>query len=112
MNPAKPNDYGITNAGYATDMTDAGDIRTQLQKAGITYRETSLNMGTLFADPACIITYTNPSHGRQVSVLIIPLRGPDSWCEEYYSMLGTDHEAALSRDWSNIVDEVRKLYQP
>lgn len=69
-------------------------------------------MGTLFAEPASIITYTSPKLNRPVSVLIIPLRGPDSWCEEYYAMAGTDHEAALSRDWSGIVDEVRKLYQP
>lgn len=114
MKAAKPNNYGITHAGYATSMTGNGDdLRTQLKSKAIEYRETSLPMGTLFAEPASIISYTNPVHNRQVSVLIIPVGGiPDDWCEEYYSMVGTDHESALSRNWAEIVDDVRKLYNP
>lgn len=112
MKPAKPNNYGITNVAYVTDMSDSDDLRTQLKKAEVGYQETALNMGTLFAEPACIISYVSPKVNRVVSVLILPLVGPDSWCEEYYSMVGIDHEAALSRNWPDIIKEVRDLYQP
>ncbi len=109
MQPAKPNNYGITDVGYATDMTNLGPLEHQLSKAGIPYVKSVLPMGTMFAESASIITYISPHSGNVVSTLLIPTVGPDSWCEEYYIMRGVDHEAALGRDWRPIIREVRDL---
>ncbi|HEC61412.1 hypothetical protein LCGC14_0761710 [marine sediment metagenome] len=117
--PAHPNNYGITHASYATSMTKTGDLRSCLDKEGIPYQETMLNirggigLGGMRVDPACIITYQRLSNRQFVSILIIPVGGvPDDWCEEYYYMLGVNHENALTLDWPSIVDKVRKLYKP
>ena len=110
---AHPNSYGITYATYATSMTGEGkDLRSILAEKNIPYRETSLPMGTMWADPACLITYKR-SNGQDASVLIFPVGGiPDDWCEEYYYMLGVDHDNALTRNWPQIIGDVRKLYNP
>jgi hypothetical protein len=112
MEAANKNDYGITHTGYATDMTEAGDLRSQLRKAGKAYQETPLNRGTWFAENARIITYQSDGQATPVSTLIIPMAGADSWCEEYYIMVGVNHEAALSRDWGTIIHRVRELAPP
>jgi len=109
MKTAKSNPYGCTHTAYVTDLSSQADMRTQLKQRGINYTETKLNMGTFFAEPARIVTWTEPNKDIIVTVLIVPLCGGDSWCEEYYYFRGLDHRDALNIPWADIVDDLRKL---
>lgn len=108
MDEARANPWGITRTGYATDMTDDGPLEYELERAGKNFEKTYLRMGSLFADDASIVTYTTTG-GTPVSILVIPFAGPDSWCEEYYIMVGVSHADALAVNWPAVVDDVRDL---
>src|SRR4030065_1722155 len=75
MKTAKSNPYGCTHTAYVTDLSSQADMRTQLKQRGINYTETKLNMGTFFAEPARIVTWTEPNKDIIVTVLIVPLCG-------------------------------------
>ena len=104
MNASKPNQYGCSHYAYVSDMSGQDDLRTQLKNAGIEIKETELSMGTLFAEPALFVSYTRKS-GESMTVLIIPMMGADSWCEEYYYFPGLDHPDALKVDWRAFVQD-------
>src|SRR4030067_2407431 len=79
MKTAKLNPYGYTHTAYVTGLSSQTDMRTQLKQRGINYTETKLNMGTFFAEPARIVTWTEPNKDIIVTVLIVPLCGGGEW---------------------------------
>jgi len=107
MKTAPENPYGWTHYDGISDMSDRPILEKQIKSKGIPYTVTTLNMGTLTTENAHIITYTSPNIKQVVSVLVIPMVGADSWCEEYYYFTGLDARAIANMDWYKLFEYMR-----
>ena len=104
------NDYGCTRRDGVSDMTETnGTLTEQMDKAGIHYERTPLNMGTVTAEPAYLVHYTSSKSNAPMTVLVVPQAGADSWAEDYYYFPGLLPEQAQEMDWYAVYEHVKSV---
>lgn len=104
------NDYGCTKWNGVSDM-DAknGTLLDQMEKVGISYDKTPLQMGGANAEPCYLVHYIAPKSKMAVTVLVFPQAGIDSWAEDYYHFPGMSLYEATQLDWSEVYDHVHQV---
>jgi hypothetical protein len=103
------NDYGCTKTDSVDDMSykkKGGTLTEQLDRNGISYSKHELSMGTLTAEPAYLVHYTNKT---PMTVLVIPAAGADSWCKEYYYFPYMTADDAQLLNWYDVYQHVREV---
>lgn len=111
-NFSKENDFGCTKCTGVTDMTtvdSAGTLIDQLEKAGIQYEKTVLSIGVMFAEAAYLIHYVGRKSGKDMTILVIPQVGADSWAEDYFYFPGMTKHNASELNWFEVQEHVRAI---
>ncbi len=106
----KDNDFGCTKWDGVTDMTETnGTLIQQMEKKGIHYTRTNLNMGALPAEPAYLVHYTSQKSKIPMTILVIPQIGADSWAEDYFYFPGMTMQDAIGLNWCIIYEHVHTV---
>lgn len=106
----KNNDYGCTRHNGVSDMDcENGTLIEQLEKAGIDYTLTGLNMGTSADMPCRLVHYVTKSN-TPMTILIFPQAGIDSWAENYYHFPGMTAEDAAQLNWGDVYEHVHSVW--
>lgn len=107
MKPAPENSYGWTYWASITDMDDCNILKEQIESSKIPYIVTTLNMAGFGSELAYVISYRSTKTDENVSVLVVPTCGPDSWQEEYYYFVGLDVRTIINIDWYELLKDMR-----
>src|SRR3990167_6595135 len=104
------NDFGCTKRDGVSDMTEtSGTLIQQMDKAGVKYIRTELNMGSANADPCYLVHYTSTKTNEPMTILVFPQAGIDSWAEDYYYFSGMTLKDALSLNWHEVYAHVQRV---
>ena len=104
------NDYGCTKRDGVSDMTETnGTLIQQMDKAQIHYTRTTLNIGAASTEPAYLLHYTSPKTNAQMTVLVFPQAGIDSWAEDYYFFAGMTINEASKLNWYDVYEHVHRV---
>lgn len=104
------NDYGCTKRDGVTDMTEKnGTLVQQMDKAGIHYVKTTLNMGGAVAESCYLLHYTSTKNNQPLTILVFPQAGIDSWAEDYFYFPGMTLQGASKLDWHSVYEHVNRV---
>lgn len=104
------NDFGCTIRNGVSDMTETnGTLIQQMDKAGVKYTRTELNMGGVNTEPCYLVHYTSTKTNSPMTILVFPQAGIDSWAEDYFYFPGMTLDDALALNWRQVYDHVNRV---
>jgi hypothetical protein len=97
MQTIEPNDIGLSLVATWSDLSAAGPLVDQLDKAGVRYECQQIpHLLNWHGGESYLVFYDSPKTGKPTTVLCTPIRYDiDAFAEDYFYFVGMTQAAAL-----------------